>query len=235
MTSLAAQIAAIPAGPQGQVGPTGPQGPQGPQGPGNPLAPEYDDATRDVLTLEGASGTRVANVADGVDPMDAVNRRQMEAGDAATLASAQTHADAGDAATLASARAHADAGDAVVRAYADAGDARTLTAAMAYTDQKLAAFDDRLTGVASRLDGQDRRIDRLGAMSSAQLNMAMNAAAAMPGRGRLAVGLGFQNGEEALSVGYGRRFGNGVSISVGGAFGRNNESSGGVGIGFDLF
>jgi len=67
------------------------------------------------------------------------------------------------------------------------------------------------------------------------LNMAMNAAGSLPGRGRLAVGLGFQNGEEALSVGYGRRLANGVSISVGGAFGRGGEQSGGVGIGFDIF
>lgn len=164
------------------------------------------------MTLEGADGTQVGNVADGAAPMDAVNRRQMDAADAVIMTGA--------------------------RAYADAGDAATLSASMAYTDQKFGQLDGRLAALESGLDrrfqDQDSRIDRLGAMSSAQLNMAMNAVGA-PGEGRVAVGLGFQNGEEALSVGYGRRFRNGVSVSVGGAFGRDGERSGGVGMGFKLF
>lgn len=78
LTGLVADIAAITLTP-GPQGPAGPVGPQGPQGPGNPLSPGYDDASRDTMTLEGADGTPVANVADGVAPMDAVNVRQMQA------------------------------------------------------------------------------------------------------------------------------------------------------------
>ncbi|MNL09196.1 Adhesin YadA precursor [compost metagenome] len=139
-----------------------------------------------------------------------------------------TYADAGDAATLTASQTHADAGD-----------ARTLTAALAYTDQRFAAVDDRMNALTAdtdrRFSQQGQRIDRLGAMSSAQLSMAMNAGGGQRGRGRLAVGMGFQNGEEALSVGYGRRLATGVSFSIGGAFGRGGEKSGGVGFGIDLF
>lgn len=124
-------------------------------------------------------------------------------------------------------------------AHADAGDAATLTAAMAYTDQRVSSLDGRLSAIETTMHRgfaeMDSRLDRLGAMSSAQLNMAINAAGAAPGRGRLAVGLGFQNGEDAVSVGYGRRFRNGASVSVGGAFGRAGERTGGIGFGIDLF
>lgn len=243
-TSVASALTAIDqrlttlggaAGIPGPAGPAGPVGPQGPQGPGNPLSVGYDDASKGVLTLEGANGTRVANVADGVAPTDAANVRQVQAGDAQTLAAAHSYADAGDAVV----KTYADTRDVATlnsaRTYADAGDTRTLQSAMAYTDQKLSVVDNQLAAIGQRLDGQESRIDRMGAMSSAQLNMAMNVAGSLAGRGRLGVGIGFQNGEEALSVGYGRRLGNGVSISVGGAFGRHGEQSGGVGIGFDIF
>lgn len=76
----------------------------------------------------------------------------------------------------------------------------------------------------------DRRIDRQGAISSAMLNMAINAAGS---RSRVAVGAGFQNVEQALSVGYGRRIGERGSFSVGGAF-SGSERSAGIGAGFDL-
>lgn len=197
----------------------------------------YTDARETAIRTDMAAGDAATLTAANsyTDDREIAIRTDMAAGDAATLTAATTYTDvretairtdmaAGDAATLTAANI-----------YADAGDVRTLNAAMAYTDQGLAAFNERLTGVDARLDGQERRIDRLGAMSSAQLNMAMNAAGASPGRGRVAVGLGFQNGEEALSVGYGRRLANGVSVSVGGAFGRGGERSGGVGFGFELF
>lgn len=181
--------------------------------PGTPNGVAYDDASQGTITLDGADGTRLSNVADAVAGDDAVNLSQMQAADDEVIQTAQ--------------------------AYADAGDARTLDAAMAYTDQRFDALDSRLNAfeasVDDRFGAMDRRMDRLGAMSAAQLNMAINAAGALPGRGRLAVGLGFQNGEEALSVGYGRRLANRVSLSVGGSFGGGGERSAGVGVGFDLF
>jgi hypothetical protein len=60
----------------------------------------------------------------------------IDAGDAATLAAAETYADAGDASTLSSAQTYSDAGDASTlssaHSYADAGDASTLSAAESY-------------------------------------------------------------------------------------------------------
>jgi len=204
-----------PAGPQGPQGPSGPQGPQGPEGPasGGGYALTYDGAARDTVTLQGADGTRIVNVADGVEAGDAVNLGQLQAGQDEVIQTA--------------------------RAYADAGDAATLTAAMAYTDQRFDGLSNRLDAFEAAVDDRfgvmDQRMDRMGAMSAAQLNMAINAAGALPGEGRVAVGLGFQNGEEALAVGYGRMMSNRVSFSVGGTFGRGGERSGGVGVGFRLF
>ncbi|PPJ44878.1 adhesin, partial [Rhizobium sp. KAs_5_22] len=60
-----------------------------------------------------------------------------------------------------------------------------------------------------------------------------NSAYAKPGRGRLAVGAGFQDGESGLAIGYGRRINENVSVSIGAAF-SGSESSGGVGFGVDL-
>ena len=69
-------------------------------------------------------------------------------------------------------------------------------------------------------------------MSSAMMQMSGNSAYAQPGRGRLAVGTGWQDGESALSVGYGRRLGTNVTLSIGAAF-SSSEKSAGVGFGID--
>jgi hypothetical protein len=83
------------------------------------------------------------------------------------------------------------------------------------------------------LNQQDKRIDRMGAMSSAMMNMAMNAAGGRSERGRVAVGAGWQNGESALSVGYAKQIGERASFSIGGAF-SSDDSSAGIGFGLDL-
>ena len=213
---------------QGDAGPAGPTGPEGPAG-GGPRSVTYDSDARDVLTLAGAEGTRIANVADGVEAGDAVNLGQMQAGDAATLSSAQTYADAGDAETLASANE-----------YTDNTATETLSAANTYTDQRFAeitgladSFDSFRGEVDRRFTQQDRRIDRQGSMSSAMLNMAINAAGSQSPRGRIAAGVGFQGGERALSVGYAKRIGARASFSLGGAF-SGSEKSAGIGFGVDL-
>ncbi len=75
------------------------------------------------------------------------------AGDAATLSSANAHADAGDATTLSSANAHSDSAvlaESVARA---AGDAATLTSADAYTDGQVATINTSLAGKANLAGG----------------------------------------------------------------------------------
>ena len=266
------------------------------------LAVYYDDASKASLTLGGGSGsgsggtpggTQVAGVADGTAADHAVNKGQMDAGDAAAidaagnytdaregairadmatadanvLSSAKAHADSGDAATLAaanghtdnreaairtdmatadanvlsSAKAHADGGDAATlqsaRSYADGTASQAVAAANSYTDSRFEAVDLQFDGLRREMDDrftrQDRRIDRMGAMSSAMLNMAVNAGGSQSAAGRISVGAGFQGSEKALSIGYGRKLGSRGSFSLGGAF-SGGEKSGGVGFGMDL-
>jgi hypothetical protein len=78
----------------------------------------------------------------------------------------------------------------------------------------------------------DTRIDRQGAMSAAMVNMAINTTAPSE-RGRFAVGVGFQGGKQAVSMGFGRRIGKSATLSIGAAF-SGSEKSGGVGLGWDL-
>ena len=72
------------------------------------------------------------------------------------------------------------ASDAATVGQMQAGDAQTLASARTYTDSRFKEMDDRFVdlsqGVDQRLHQQDRRIDRQGAMSSAMMNMALNAA-----------------------------------------------------------
>ena len=251
LTSLYSAIAGIETTP-GPQGPAGPQGPEGPMGPGSPLSAAYDDATRGTLTLEGADGTVIQNVADGVVASDAVNLGQLQAGDAETLASANTHTDTretairtdmatADASTLASAQTYADTGDAETlasaRTYSDNTATETLTAANTYTDTRFAqlsglsdSFETFRNETDRRFQQQDRRIDKLSAMSGAYAGMAMNTAG-LAGRNRIGVGVGAQGGEQALAVGYQRVIGNRASVSIAGAF-SGNETSVSAGAGF---
>ena len=217
-----------PVGPEGPIGAEGPSGPVGPEGPpgGGPRSVMYDSDSGDVLTLTGADGTRIANVADGVEASDAVNLGQVQAAGAETLASAQTHANAGDVATLSSANA-----------YTDNTATETLTAANSYTDTRFAqlsglsdSFETFRNETDRRFQQQDRRIDKLSAMSGAYAGMAMNTSG-LAGRNRVGVGVGAQGGEQALAVGYQRVIGNRASVSIAGAF-SGNETNVSAGAGF---
>jgi hypothetical protein len=73
----------------------------------------------------------------------------------------------------------------------------------------------------------------MGALSSAMAHMAANAAAPTSGRGRMALGVGTQDGEEALSIGMGVRIGTRLSLTLGAAFGAG-EKSAGAGVGLDF-
>lgn len=170
------------------------------------------------MTLEGADGTRIGNVADGDAPMDAVNRRQMDAGDAAV----QLYADAGDARTLSAAQS-----------YADEGDARTLSAANTYTDHQVASInrsmDQFRDEVHTRFVQMDRRLDQVGAASAAFAGLAMNTAG-LSGPNNIGVGFGSQGGEEAIAIGYRRAISPRASISIGGsAAGRQRSFTAGAG------
>ena len=169
-------------------------------GPGSSAAADAvaigpDSVAGEAGTLSvGSTGAerRVVHVADARAATDAVNLRQMQTAQAATL-----------------------------------------TEAKAYTDQRMQAMSDRFTDYDRRLEHQDTRIDRMGAMSAAMMSMSVNAAQSRSDRGRLAAGAGWHNGENALSLGYARNINDRISISLGGAF-SSDESSAGIGFGIDL-
>ena len=79
----------------------------------------------------------------------------------------------------------------------------------------------------------DRRIDQIGAMGSAMTHMAVNAANGNSSKGRIAIGVGAQGSQGAVSIGYGKRIGDRGSFSLGASF-SSGESSVGGGFGFDL-
>jgi len=122
------------------------------------------------------------------------------------------------------------AADAVNKAQLD----RSAASANAYTDGKFGAMADSFEVLRSdmgrRLQNIDERIDRQGAMSAAMLNMATSAAGVRT-ENRVGVGVGFQGGESALSVGYQRAFGDRATVTLGGAF-SSDDSSVGIGAGF---
>ena len=215
---------------------------------GNANGVQYDDPGHGSVTLDGPDGTQIKNVAAGTDATDAVNVAQMENRDQQVLASAtkmfeiaQDLAEAGDAATLVAAKAHANAGDATTLAasknYTDTTATQTLNSAKAYTDVKFAAWNDTFTQYQQQVDRRfaqtDKRIDQIGAMGSAMTHMAVNAANGTSDKGRLAIGVGAQGSQGAVSIGYGKRVGERGSFSLGASF-ANGESSVGGGFGFDL-
>ena len=127
--------------------------------------------------------------------------------------------------------------DAVNVSQMRAEDTRTLSSAQSYTDAKFMALEDDFDAyrgvVDKRFHAQDRRISQIGALSSAMVQMTANAANGNSPRGRIAVGAGFMSGEQALSVGYGRRIGERASFTIGGAF-SGSERTAGIGFGVDL-
>ncbi|HRO27787.1 MAG TPA: YadA-like family protein, partial [Luteimonas sp.] len=124
--------------------------------------------------------------------------------------------------------------DAVNVAQLESTATQAVSTANAYTDQKFAAWNDSFSAYQSQLEqrftDQDRRIDRQGAMGAAMLNMATSAAGIRTDN-RVGVGVGFQGGQSALSVGYQRALSDRATLTIGGAF-SGDEKSVGVGAGF---
>ena len=118
-----------------------------------------------------------------------------------------------------------EATDAVNKGQLDRG----MASANAYTDGRVQALDDSFEAlrgdVDQRLRGMDRRIDRQGAMGTAMLTMATSAAGVRTDN-RVGVGVGFQGGESALSLGYQRAISERATLTVGGAFSGDDRSIG---------
>lgn len=180
-------------------------------GGGSANAIEYDDPGKATTTLQGASGTTISNLAPGVAATDAVNKSQMETGDAATLQSAND--------------------------YARTQSTGTLQAANAYTDSRVTQMSTDFTALRNDIDRldrrfgeMDRRLDRLGAMSGAMSAAAMNTAG-LAGDNRMGIGVGSQGGRAAMAVGYQRLVNSRISVSLSAGF-SGDDSSVSAGTGF---
>lgn len=111
---------------------------------------------------------------------------------------------------------------------------RGIASANGYTDARVNALSDRFNALNLEMDDrfhrQDERIDRQGAMGAAMTNMAVSAAGIRTPN-RMGIGVGFQGGESALSVGYQRAISDRATLTVGGAF-SSDDSAIGLGAGF---
>jgi hypothetical protein len=158
-----------------------------------------------------------------MDDISGVDPAYVAAADAATLESPDTHADAGDTANLTASEA-----------YTDSTAAQTRTSAKSYTHSEFAAWNDGFSRyrqqVNKRFAQTDKCISQIDAIGNATPQMPVNAANNNGPNGRVAIGVGVQGGQCAVSVGYGTRIGNRASISVGASL-SGGESSAGAGFG----
>ena len=195
-----------------------------------PSSPATGTAGVAGLPAADTPATGIGHGSAGANPV--------QAGDAGTLASAQGYTDHATAQALQSANGYTDA--AAVQTlqsandYTDTTATQTLHSANAYTDSRFTLLNDDFTAlrgeVDSRFNQQEHRIDQMGAMSAAMVNMATSAAG-IDTDNRVGIGVGFQNGATALSLGYQRALSERATVTFGGAF-SGDDTSVGAGVGF---
>jgi len=191
----------IPAGPQGPAGPAGPQGPAG-TSTSDPLAVNYDSSSKTSVTLAGAGGTQIHNLAAGSVSTDAANVGQVQAAQQAAVSTADDYTDT----QVQQVRSWA-------QSYTDAQTAAALHEANAYTDWKFSQLGEAVARVAAE--------------GSAATGMASN----FIGDNSMAVGAGFAGGHSAVAVGYRHVLNSGVSFSIHGAI-SGYERTMGAGVGY---
>ena len=124
----------------------------------------FNEVQNDIEALDG----RLDDEIERAKGEEAAIRRELAAGDAATLSSAKTYTDTsvadeaqkrgqGDAATLQSANSHADAAVASEKSARESGDRTTLESAKAYVDK----------AIAELVDGSPAALDTLKELSAA--------------------------------------------------------------------
>ena len=203
------------------------------------------DRANTVSVGSAGNERQVTNVAAGTAGTDAVNLDQLNA----TLATATAYTDTAVATGGTAANSYTDNRETAIRsdmaaadtatlasaeAYADAGDAVTLDAANAYTDARIGAIpafdpgalEGRMDGFDHRLGVHDRRINIVGALSSAMSMIAPDAR--VQGANQFSMGVGHFRDRQAIAVGYSRAISSRASMRIGAAF-ADSESTAGVG------
>jgi autotransporter adhesin len=193
------------------------------------------DATNAVAMGEGARVTAASGTAVGQGAsVTAEGAVALGQGSVADRANTVSVGSAGNERQITNVAAGTQATDAVNVAQLDARATQAVADAKAYTDMKFDAWADSFRAYQDELErrftDQDRRIDRQGAMGAAMLNMATSAAGIRT-QNRVGVGIGFQGGESALSIGYQRALSDRATLTIGGAF-SGDEKSVGLGAGF---
>ncbi|MBZ2932183.1 YadA-like family protein, partial [Xanthomonas perforans] len=188
-------------------------------------------ATNAVAMGEGAQVTAASGTAIGQGARaTAQGAVALGQGSVADRADTVSVGSVGGERQVANVAAGTRATDAVNKGQLDSG----VAAANSYTDSRYNAMADSFESyqgdIEDRLRRQNRRLDRQGAMSSAMLNMSASVAG-IASQNRIGAGVGFQNGESALSVGYQRAISPRATLTVGGAL-SGDDSSIGVGAGF---
>jgi hypothetical protein len=171
----------------------------------DPNAVHYDVGSNDTsISLQGANGTLIRNLAPGVAGTDAADVNQVNR----AVSTSESYTNNVAKQTLDQANA-----------YTDASSAKTLNWADAYTDTKFRELN--------------RRFDTTQAMATAQNQMTASFAGADPNNhNRLAAGVGFAGGHNGIAVGYQHVNNDGHSSwNIGGAAaGRDRTIGAGVGI-----
>jgi trimeric autotransporter adhesin len=166
----------------------------------------------------GAERT-ISNVAAGTNATDVTNLQQVQEADAATLRSANAHADAGDARTLRNANAHADAGD-----------ARTLSAAQGYTDQRASETLGSANQFTSEQVSTLRKQAFAGIAQAAALAPLLPSAA---GKTTVNVGAATFGGQAAVGMSFAHRL-KSLVVSGGIGVGSGSKSLVKIGAGFEF-
>jgi hypothetical protein len=172
----------------------------------DPNAVHYDAGSKDAsITLQGANGTTIHNLAAGIAPTDAANVGQVSA----AITTAETYTDSQVTQAIQTANS-----------YTDASSKQTLNWAKAYTDQKIA--------------GLSRQISDVSAMSTAMSQQVATFAGASPeNHNRIAGGIGMAGGRAATSIGYQHVSDSGhMAWNVGAAVGQDDKTTVGAGMGF---
>ncbi|MCY1669810.1 YadA-like family protein [Novosphingobium sp. SL115] len=149
------------------------------------------------------------------------------AGDAATLSSAKSYADAGDATTLASAKSFTTSAVASEAALRTAGDAATLASAKSYTDNAVGAERN------ARMAADNVLRDQIA--SSTATAIALGGATILPDSNfTLSGNVGFYEGASALAVNAAARVSESAYITgaFGGGLNKNGQVGGRVGVVF---
>lgn len=149
------------------------------------------------------------------------------AGDAATLSSAKSYADAGDATTLASANSFTTSAVASEAAARVAGDAATLSSAKSYTDNAVGAERN------ARMAADNVLRDQIA--SSTATAIALGGATILPDSNfTLSGNVGFYQGASALAVNAAARVSESAYITgaFGGGLNKNGQVGGRVGVVF---